>query len=53
MANSISVSFTLYRLDPHARTTQEAAVSEFSKVIGHRQVSVLGVLRVPSADERA
>jgi hypothetical protein len=28
-------------------------VSEFSRVIGHRQTPVLGSLRAPSADERA
>ncbi len=28
-------------------------MSEFSKVIGQRQVPLLGALRAPSADERA
>jgi hypothetical protein len=27
-------------------------VSEFSKIIGHRQTPLLGTLRAPSADER-
>lgn len=29
------------------------AVSEFSKIVGHRQTPLLGTLRAPSADERA
>ena len=28
-------------------------MSEFSRIIGHRQTPLLGALRAPSADERA